>query len=325
MLAQRRLLSFPACCENVRKRRAASIGRMGAGLDRAEKARSTGAGAGADLAELKARAEALVPVLRERAQATEQLRRIPDETLANLHKSGIFRMLQPKRIGGSEAPYRALIDLGAILAQGCASTAWVTTNLASHHWMLGMWPKAAQDDIWNPSPDVLIGSAFAFPSGRAKAAPGGWRLKGRWGFSSGDVYKRQIFKTMSIASTNIAVRSASRLPNTSASESKPPGLTPIKKRPSRMWSIIATCAATAAGWVLGRLMVPLPSLIRLVSCARLAMNIRQEVMVSALSVTCSPMKASVKPSRSASRIASRSSRSVSPVSYTHLDVYKRQA
>jgi len=158
---------------------------MGAGLDRAEKARSTGAGAGADLAELKARAEALVPVLRERAQATEQLRRIPDETLANLHKSGIFRMLQPKRIGGSEAPYRALIDLGAILAQGCASTAWVTTNLASHHWMLGMWPKAAQDDIWNPSPDVLIGSAFAFPSGRAKAAPGGWRLKGRWGFSSG--------------------------------------------------------------------------------------------------------------------------------------------
>jgi 3-hydroxy-9,10-secoandrosta-1,3,5(10)-triene-9,17-dione monooxygenase len=155
---------------------------MGADLDQAAGKK---VGGGPSLDALKARARDLVPILRERALATEQLRRIPDQTLADLHKSGIFRMHQPKRLGGSEAPYRALVDLGSILAQGCASTAWVTINLASHHWMLGMWPQAAQDEIWGQSPDVLIGSAFAFPAGRAKAAPGGWRLKGRWGFSSG--------------------------------------------------------------------------------------------------------------------------------------------
>jgi len=139
-----------------------------------------------DLAELKRRALALLPRLRDRAPEAEALRRIPDATIADLHAAGLLRMLQPKRVGGSEAPYRALIDVGSIVARGCASTAWVMTNLASHHWMLAMWPQQAQDEIWGgDGPDVVIGSAFAYPSGRACKAPGGWRLRGRWPFSSG--------------------------------------------------------------------------------------------------------------------------------------------
>ncbi len=55
---------------------------------------------------------------------------------------------------------------------------------------------------------------------------------------------------------------------------------------------MATCAATAAGCEFGRFTVPLPSLIRLVASIRLAMNARQEVIVSARSVTCSPTNAS---------------------------------
>jgi 3-hydroxy-9,10-secoandrosta-1,3,5(10)-triene-9,17-dione monooxygenase len=138
-----------------------------------------------DFATLAARARALVPVLRARGRACEELRRIPDETIADLQVSGLFRMLQPKRVGGSELPYRALVELGAIVAEGCGSTAWVLTNLASHHWMLGMWPKAAQDEVWGVSPDDLIGSAFVFPGGRARAVEGGYTLSGRWPFSSG--------------------------------------------------------------------------------------------------------------------------------------------
>ena len=52
--------------------------------------------------DLLTRAEALIPVLRERAARGEELRRLPDETIADLHKSGLFRVLQPKRVGGSE-------------------------------------------------------------------------------------------------------------------------------------------------------------------------------------------------------------------------------
>src|SRR5579883_2801167 len=84
------------------------------------------------LAELRARAEALVPALRERALQAEQLRRLPDETVADLHASGLFRMLQPTRVGGGELPYRALCELTAVIAEGCGSTAWVLANLAAH-------------------------------------------------------------------------------------------------------------------------------------------------------------------------------------------------
>src|SRR6185312_4596075 len=135
--------------------------------------------------ELRQRAEALVPVLRERAAKTEALRRIPEETIADLHRAGLFRMLQPARVGGSELPYGAFVELAAIIGRGCGSTAWVLNNLASHHWMLGYWPQEAQDEIWGPSRDTLIGSAFIFPGGRARKAPGGYRLSGRWPFSSG--------------------------------------------------------------------------------------------------------------------------------------------
>src|ERR1700720_1177388 len=130
--------------------------------------------------ELLARAEALIPVLRERAPRAEQLRRLPDETIADLHRSGLFRMLQPARVGGSELPYGAFVELAGIIGRGCGSTAWVLNNLASHHWMLAYWPKEAQDEIWGPSPDTLIGSAFIFPGGRARKVDGGYRLSGRW-------------------------------------------------------------------------------------------------------------------------------------------------
>jgi 3-hydroxy-9,10-secoandrosta-1,3,5(10)-triene-9,17-dione monooxygenase len=136
-------------------------------------------------AALMARAEALVPVLRERAPRAEELRRLPDETIADLQASGLFRILQPARVGGSELPYRALCELTAVIGEGCGSTAWVLANLAAHHWLLGMCPPKAQDEIWGQSPDNLISSALIFPRGRAQRVPGGYRLSGRWPFSSG--------------------------------------------------------------------------------------------------------------------------------------------
>jgi 3-hydroxy-9,10-secoandrosta-1,3,5(10)-triene-9,17-dione monooxygenase len=143
------------------------------------------AGVPPDFPELLARAEALVPVLRERAGHAEELRRIPDETIEDLHRTGLFRILQPKRVGGSELPFRSIVELVAAISRGDGSTGWVLANLAAHHWLLGMWPKQAQDEIWGESPDNLIGSALIFPRGRAKPVPGGYRLTGRWPFSSG--------------------------------------------------------------------------------------------------------------------------------------------
>ncbi|WP_369722426.1 acyl-CoA dehydrogenase family protein [Bradyrhizobium sp. LLZ17] len=136
-------------------------------------------------ASMIARARSLLPQLRERAARTEELRNLPPETERDLHESGLFRMLQPKRIGGAELDYVALIDCADLLGQADASVAWNLANLASHHWMLAMFEPRAQDLVWGGDPDVLIASSFIFPAGRARKVEGGYRLHGSWPFSSG--------------------------------------------------------------------------------------------------------------------------------------------
>jgi 3-hydroxy-9,10-secoandrosta-1,3,5(10)-triene-9,17-dione monooxygenase len=136
-------------------------------------------------ASLLERVRALVPQLRERAGETERLRRLPEPTITALHEAGLFRLFQPARYGGIEAPFRSVVEIGALLGQGCGSTSWVFNNLVSHNWMLGYWPQQAQDQIWGATPRALIGSSFVFPAGRAEKTADGYRLSGRWPFSSG--------------------------------------------------------------------------------------------------------------------------------------------
>jgi len=130
-------------------------------------------------------ARAMVPRLKQRASLADDLRRCPDESIRELNESGLMRVLQPRRVGGSELPWVALIDVGSELARGCGSTAWNWANYAVHHWMLAFWPVASQDEIWGSDPAVLIASSMVFPAGRATRIAGGYRLSGRWPFSSG--------------------------------------------------------------------------------------------------------------------------------------------
>src|SRR5512139_3687437 len=90
---------------------------------------SAGPGAGSYIA-MVARAKALIPELRDRASKTEELRRLPPETERDLHDAGLFRIVQPKRVGGAELDYFALIDCADALGQADASVAWNFANLA---------------------------------------------------------------------------------------------------------------------------------------------------------------------------------------------------
>jgi 3-hydroxy-9,10-secoandrosta-1,3,5(10)-triene-9,17-dione monooxygenase len=131
------------------------------------------------------KAEALLPRLRERAARCEELRRLPDETLRDFHDAELFRIHQPKRVGGAELEFAAVVTYGALLARACASTAWNWVNFAAHHMMLGMFPPQAQDEIWGADPDALIASSFVFPAAKAKKVKDGYVITGRWPFSSG--------------------------------------------------------------------------------------------------------------------------------------------
>lgn len=133
---------------------------------------------------LIARAEALVPRLRERAQRCEELRRVPDETMQDLHDAGLFDLVAPPSVGGHGYGMREFGTITRILAQGCASTAWVYSFLVVHNVSL------VQD-----TQHLLRGKAFApcalsagfqaTPSGTARKVEGGWLLTGKWPFASG--------------------------------------------------------------------------------------------------------------------------------------------
>lgn len=139
----------------------------------------------ADYQELWGRATQLLPALRERAARCEELRRMTDETLRDFHDSGLFRFQQPRRVGGSELEFAAVVTFGALVARACASSAWNLVNLGAHHLLLGMFPPGAQHDVWGKSADALIASSFVFPAGRARKEKDGYVLSGRWPFSSG--------------------------------------------------------------------------------------------------------------------------------------------
>jgi 3-hydroxy-9,10-secoandrosta-1,3,5(10)-triene-9,17-dione monooxygenase len=136
--------------------------------------------------------EELLPALRERAQDTEDLRRIPDETIESLQETGFFRLLQPVRYAGYEASpvefYRAV----RLIASACGSTGWVSSVIGVHPWQLGIFDDRAQQEVWGADPSTLVSSSYA-PMGRATATEGGFTFNGRWSFSSGCDHAQWIF------------------------------------------------------------------------------------------------------------------------------------
>jgi 3-hydroxy-9,10-secoandrosta-1,3,5(10)-triene-9,17-dione monooxygenase len=131
------------------------------------------------------RAREIVPVLRERAQKCEDARVLLPENEKLLHETGLFRFHQPKRFGGMELPFVAVVDIVAELARGCPSTAWNVGNLGCHHWILGYYEPETQHELWDKNPDVLIASSIALAAGRGRKAKDGFVVSGRWPFSSG--------------------------------------------------------------------------------------------------------------------------------------------
>lgn len=131
------------------------------------------------------RARECVPLLAGRAQKCEDARVLLPENEKLLHEAGLFRYHQPKRFGGMELPFVAVVDLVAELARGCPSTAWNVGNLGCHHWILGYYAPETQHEIWDANPDVLIASSIALAAGRGRKVDGGFVVSGKWPFSSG--------------------------------------------------------------------------------------------------------------------------------------------
>lgn len=139
-----------------------------------------------------ARARALVPALTARIGETEALRRLPDATIADFQDAGFFRMLQPARYGGHEVEPRTFFEVQMTVAAACASSAWVLGVVGVHNWQLALFPAAAQEEVWGKDSAALISSSYA-PTGKVIRTEGGFRVSGRWSFSSGCDHCQWVF------------------------------------------------------------------------------------------------------------------------------------
>ena len=141
---------------------------------------------------LKQRARELVPVLRERAPLAAQNGQLPEETIRDFQEAGFFRILQPARWEGYELEPKDFFEVQMTLAEGCMSSAWVLGVVAIHNWQLALFDDRAAQDVWGQDSSVLISSSY-MPVGKVTRVEGGFRLSGRWGFSSGSKHCEWAF------------------------------------------------------------------------------------------------------------------------------------
>ncbi len=135
-------------------------------------------------AEIVKRAEAMIPMLRERAEDCEKNRMVSKETIQAFTEAGFFKILQPKRWGGYEMSPNVLNKVLMELARGCPSSAWNVMVLGVHPFEVGLLPTQCGDELWGDDSNKLVSSSYA-PFGTVKAVEGGYVLNGEWLTSSG--------------------------------------------------------------------------------------------------------------------------------------------
>jgi alkylation response protein AidB-like acyl-CoA dehydrogenase len=106
--------------------------------------------------------------------------------------AGLFKMLVPKTLGGSEVSPETFVRVIAEVARVDASTAWCIFLPACDGIAAGSLRQEVAWDIFGREPQAYVAASNA-PSRRAAAQPpvravavdGGYRVTGRWSFASG--------------------------------------------------------------------------------------------------------------------------------------------
>lgn len=135
-------------------------------------------------AEVLEKISALLPEIEQRAQECEDLRQIPDETIASLADVGFFRLLQPEQWGGHQVDPVTFYEAVRRIGSACGSTGWVSGIIGVHNWHLALFPQQAQEDVWGEDTSVRISSSYA-PMGMGEVVEGGYKVNGSWAWSSG--------------------------------------------------------------------------------------------------------------------------------------------
>ncbi|MFU8763377.1 MAG: flavin-dependent monooxygenase [Haliea sp.] len=135
---------------------------------------------------------ALGDLFRRNSQEARKIRRVPQENIDALQEAGFFLALQPRRWGGHEVDPQDFFRMHLAIAENCMSTAWASGIVAVHAFQLALMEERAQQDVWGEDIHTRISSSYA-PLGKVTEVEGGFRLSGRWGWSSGSDHCTWVF------------------------------------------------------------------------------------------------------------------------------------
>ena len=136
------------------------------------------------------KARSLVKVLRERGPVTDEIRRIPEESIRELKKMGLFTLLRPKMFGGLETNMRTFADVIVEISRGCASTGWILSLCNIRDLMIAeSFSEKTHQEIFNSMDDVVFAGVFRPRKCIVERVENGYIIKeGHWMFCSGSLH-----------------------------------------------------------------------------------------------------------------------------------------
>ena len=128
-------------------------------------------------------ARALAPRIATAVDEIDRERELPDELFAEFADKRFFRLLVPRSLGGEEIDYLEHLSIVQTFAEVDGSTAWCINQNNVFATVSAKMPEPLAREIWGAPRAVVANgpptNAFAIP------VSGGYRLTGRWNFSSG--------------------------------------------------------------------------------------------------------------------------------------------
>jgi alkylation response protein AidB-like acyl-CoA dehydrogenase len=135
----------------------------------------------ADSAEFKL----LLAEIRKRARSGEfdRLRHIPQDIIDRFVKLGVYRYLVPRRFGGDGGRPLEFCRMVETIAYADGSAGWVA-SFGMNPMYLAALPLDTIEQIYAQGPDHVFAGGI-FPAQPAECVPGGYKVSGRWKYSSG--------------------------------------------------------------------------------------------------------------------------------------------
>jgi alkylation response protein AidB-like acyl-CoA dehydrogenase len=129
-------------------------------------------------------ARELAPKIRAAADEIDAERELPRPLFEALADAGLFRLALPRSLGGAELDLPTYIQVIEELGKVDASTGWIVNQGGVFATYAARMPHEIARLIWVDTPRAVVANTPA-PTARAVAVPGGYRVTGRQGFSTG--------------------------------------------------------------------------------------------------------------------------------------------